>query len=197
MFLNSIKKKIWQYSLAGILIIGSFLLFAKGWQNTSPAGKPGMAGAAKYLFANIAPEDKVYVNSSFIFFTYKYYAYRNLYPNGYPSNFNPSEMIQEHNVFADTRIYPEYMTPLLYTPGLTNLSDIPHFSGTALLTETDTLNDFNNNLRRGETIWLVWTTGFGSGKPEMPKNWTQIDEKEFQDVFDYRGKITVTKYKIQ
>ncbi|MFH1049008.1 MAG: hypothetical protein V1732_05095, partial [Patescibacteria group bacterium] len=97
----------------------------------------------------------------------------------------------------DYRVYPEYLTPLLYTPGLTALSQIPHFSGTALLTDCDLLTDFNKNLRRSETIWLIWTTGFGSGKPEIPLNWTQTDEAGFQDVFDYRGWIVVTKYKVR
>ncbi|MBU3924310.1 glycosyltransferase family 39 protein [Patescibacteria group bacterium] len=196
-FLESIKKRILQNILLGVLAIGSILLFAKGWQNASPAGKPGMAGASEYLFQNVKPEDKVYINSSFIFFTYKHYAYRNYFGGAYPSNFNPSEMIQENNVFDDYRVYPEYLTPLLYTPGLTALSQIPHFSGTALLTDCDLLTDFNKNLRRSETIWLIWTTGFGSGKPEIPLNWMQTDEAGFQDVFDYRGWIVVTKYKVQ
>lgn len=197
LFIESITKKSLQNILLGILTLGSILLFAKSWQNINPAGKPGMAGASEYLFENIKPEDKVYVNSSFIFFTYKYYAYRNFFNGGYPTNFNPSEMIQENNIFSGYRVYPEYLTPLLYTPGLTAMSQIPHFSGTALLTDYDLLTDFNKNTTLGENIWLVWTTGFGSGKPEVPKNWKQIDEAGFQDVFDYRGWIIVTKYRIQ
>lgn len=196
-FVKSVTKKSLQNILLGILILSSILFFIRNWQKISPNGKQGMSGASEYLFKNANPGDKVYVNSSFIFFTYKYYAYQNYFNDGYPSNFNPSDMIEENNVFADQRIYPEYLTPLLYTPGLTKLSDIPHFSGTALLTDYDLLTDFNKNIRRGETIWLLWTTGFGSGKPDVPKNWTQVDEAGFQDVFDYRGWIVITKYQVQ
>lgn len=196
-FIESIKKKAFQYALFIALAIASILLFAEGWQNVSPNGKPGMAGASKYLFENVKPEEKVYVNSSFIFFTYKYYAYQNYFNGGFPLSFNPSKMNPADNVFAGRQLYPEYLTPLLYTPGLSALSDIPHFSGTALLTDFDLLTDFNKNLKQGETVWLVWTTGFGSGKPDIPKNWTQTEEKGFLDVFDYRGWIVVTKYRVQ
>ncbi len=197
-FIESIKKNILRNAFLIFFIAASILLFNKNWQNINSDGKFGMAGASEFLFKNAAPEDKVYINSTFIFFTYKYYAYRNFFGGGYPSNFNPSEMIQENNIFAGNRLYPEYISPLLYTPGLTKLSDIPHFSGTALLTDYDLLTDFNKNVKRGEIVWLIWTTGFGGSKPtDIPQNWTQIDETGFQDVFDYRGWIVVTKYKEQ
>ncbi|MDP3057224.1 MAG: glycosyltransferase family 39 protein [bacterium] len=196
-FIESITKRLLKKIIFSILVISSILLFLRGWQNTSPTGKPGMAGASEYLFKNANPEDKVYINSSFIFFTYKYYAYRKYFGNGYPSNFNPSMIIEERNAFPDQRLYPEYLTPLLYAPGLTALRQIPHFSGTALLTDYDLLTDFNKNIRRGEIIWLVWTTGFGSDKPNVPQNWIQVDEAGFQDVFGYRGWIVVTKYRVQ
>lgn len=199
-FVSSIKKNIAQKIIIILLLIGNVLFFARGWQKLEVDNKPGMAGASKYLFDNAKPEDNVFVNSSFIYFTYKYYAFKNFFPTGYPSNFNPSVLSQEKNMFAEysgNKLYPEYLTPLLYTPGLENLNQIPHFSGTALLTDFDLLKDFNINRKRGEIVWLVWTTGFGSGKPEIPVNWKQIDEKGFQDVFDYRGWIVVTKYQIQ
>jgi uncharacterized membrane protein len=199
-FVESIKKKTLQNIIMGILVIGSVLLFARGWQKIAPDGKPGMAGASRHLFDRAAPEDQVYINSSFIFFTYKYYAFKNFFATGYPSNFNPSTLIEEKNIFADfpdQRIYPEYLTPLFYTPGQESSSQIPHFSGAALLTNNDLLPDLNKGRRRGETVWLVWTTGFGGSKPEVPQNWKQLSEEGFQDVFDYRGWITVTKYQVQ
>lgn len=194
-FIDSIKKKTLQYAIIAILATGSVLLFARGWQKIDLADKPGMAGASSYLFANAMPQDKVYIGSSFVFFTYKYYAFRNYFNSGYPSNLNPTDLIAERNALIDfpgQRIYPEYLTPLLYTT-----NKMPHFSGTALLTENDIINDFNKEVKRGEIVWLVWTTGFGSGKPgEIPKNWKQLDEKGFQDVFDYRGWVIVTKYQV-
>lgn len=196
-FVESITNKLLKKILLGIFIISSILLFARGWQKLEVNGKTGMAGTTEYLFKHIAQEDKVYVNSSYIYFTYKYYAYRNFFGNnGYPSNFNPSEIVEKSNVFGEHRLYPEYMTPLLYTPG-TYYSEMPHFSGTALLMEDDTINDLNKNRRRGESVWIVWTTGFESEKPEVPKNWVQMDEKWTQDIFDYRGWIVATKYRVQ
>lgn len=194
---QNIRNKRAQAAIFAFFILISFGLFIQNWRIISPAGKTGMAGASKYIFASAAPDEKVYVASTFIFFTYKYYAYQNYYQGDYPSDFNPSAMITENNVFAGQRLYPEYLTPLLYTPGLTALSQIPHFSGAALLTDYDLLTDFNKNIKRGESVWILWTTGFGGSKPEIPQNWTQMDEAGFQDVFDYRGWIVATKYRAQ
>lgn len=192
-FIESLKNKFVQKAFFALLVLSSILLFARSWQNMSPSGKPGMAEASKYIFDNAAPNEKVYVTSSFIFFTYKYYAYQYYYQGGYPSDFNPSEMKLENNLFAGERFYPNYLTPLLYSTG-----EIPHFSGTALLTDADLLNDFKKDMRRGENIWILWTTGFGGSKPDkLPPNWKQIDEVRYQDVFDYKGWIYATKYRVQ
>lgn len=70
---------------------------------------------------------------------------------------------------------------------------IPHFSGTAILTNDDlTLN--YRNVPKGSTVWLLWTTGFGSSKPETAKNWRQISEKEFPDAPGFKGSIFAAKY---
>ena len=87
--------------------------------------------------------------------------------------------------------------PLLYTGGSTKVSDLPHFAGTALLTDEDLLPNFSIHVRPGNTVWLLWTNGFGSNKPPVPKNWTQIDEKGFAEVRPYVGTwIVVTEYKV-
>lgn len=194
---QNIRNKRMQTAIFALFILIGFGLFVENWRVISPAGKPGMAGASKYIFTNAAPNEKVYVASTFIFFTYKYYAYQNYYQGVYPSDFNPSAMKTETNVFAGERLYPEYLTPLLYTPGLAALSQIPHFSGVALLTDYDLLTDFNKNIKRGESILVLWTTGFGGSKPETPQNWKQVDEAGFQDVFGYKGWIVATKYQAQ
>lgn len=43
------------------------------WQDLNISQKPGMAAAAKFLNANVEPNQKIYVSSSFMFFNFKYY----------------------------------------------------------------------------------------------------------------------------
>ncbi len=193
-FINSIKNKVFRNILIIMFIIGSVAFFIRNWQNIGPEGKPGISGTTKYLFENIQPKDKVYVNSSFIYFTYKYYAYQ-YYLKGI--GFNPSALVARDA--NDTRfpLYHPATAPQLYTPGTVDSTQIPHFSGSALLTNEDLLTDFNQNIERGGIIWLIWTTGFGSGKPEIPGNWIQLEEKSFQDVLGYRGWISAAKYQIK
>lgn len=195
MLFRSVKNHLRQNILIAFFVLLSFGLFIENWKVISPEGKTGMKGASAYIFQNARPNEKVFVGSTFIFFTYKYYAYQNLFSaKGYPSGFNPGALKSEDNIRDGYRVYPEYLTPLLYTPGITEVSQLPHFSGTALLTANDLLNDFNGKVKSGDTSWLLWTTGFGGSKPEVPKNWRQIDEAGFEDVFGYRGWIVVTKY---
>lgn len=89
------------------------------------------------------------------------------------------------------------VAPLLYTGGITDISQLPHYAGTAILTNEDLLPDFKAATKNGDTVWLLWTTGFGGTKPQVPNNWTQIDEKAYADVKPYPGTwIVVTQYKV-
>lgn len=197
-FFENIKSKMIKNILISAFIAASLFLFYQNWKVISPQNKQGMASASGYIFKNARPDEKVFVGSTFIFFTYKYYAYQNyFYDAGYSEDFNPSALKPEDNIWEGYRIYPEYLTPLLYTPGITRVEQLPHFSGTALLTTSDLLNDFSSKAESGNIIWVLWTTGFGSGKLKTPKDWRQEEEEEFQDVFGYRGKIGVTKYRVQ
>ncbi|MCX6796924.1 MAG: hypothetical protein NTX98_00395, partial [Candidatus Doudnabacteria bacterium] len=72
-----------------------------------------------------------------------------------------------------------------------------HFAGTAILTNQDLLPEFSQDVKNGDTVWLVWTNGFGSNKPGTPKNWTQIDEKAYAEVRPYVGTyVYVTEYRV-
>lgn len=86
--------------------------------------------------------------------------------------------------------------PLLFTDGhLTH--ELPHFAGTAILTDEDLVLNFTEAVKPGDTVWLLWTNGFGGTKPNTPLNWVQIDEKGFADVRPYDGTwIIVTEYKV-
>lgn len=149
-------------SLATILVIVSLVMFFKNWRDLDISKKPGMAAAARMLNEQSAKKDKIYVGSSFVYFTFKYYNQ------------------------TGTK-------PLLYSSG--PLRTIPHFSGTALLNDDDLILDFTKE-KKNETVWLIWTTGFGSTKPNVPGNWRIASENSFEDAPAFKGQIIVTRYHI-
>lgn len=153
-----------------ILVAANLVAFANEWQNLDVKSHPGMAGAAELLENNVEPQHKLYVGSSFEFFNLKYYLSRREGPR---------------------------QRPLLYSGGITDIKDMPHYAGTAILTNQDLLPNFETATKNGDTVWLLWTTGFGGSKPEVPKNWTQIDEKGFAEIRPYLGTwVIVTEYKV-
>src|SRR3989344_9425066 len=128
-----------------------------------------MNQASKYLRANIEPAHKLYVGSSFEFFNLKYYANQLLIPQ----------------------------TPLLFSGGNTDIKNLPHFAGTAILTNEDLLPDFNRDVKNSDTVWLDWTNGFGGTKPSVSGKWTQIGERQYPEVRPYVGtNIYVDEYKV-
>jgi uncharacterized membrane protein len=153
-----IKNKFIKAIIAAAIILGCLYGFIYNWNSLDIKNKPGMAGAAVYLNQEAAPEDKIFVGSSFVYFTFRYY--------------------------NRTLIHPK-----LYAPG-----ELSHFSGTALLYEKDIIKNFQE-VEKEKIIWLINTTGFGNFQPEVPPDWTKLEEKSFQDAYDYRGWIIVSKYK--
>ncbi|MBX4186833.1 MAG: glycosyltransferase family 39 protein [Candidatus Doudnabacteria bacterium] len=158
-------------ALVVIFAAMSLILFFKNWQdlnvknlffNRAVNNKPGMAGASAFINNNARSTDKIYVGSSFVYFTFKYYNHTNI-------------------------------PPLLYAPG--SLESIPHFSGTAILTNDDLILDFHE-AKKNDTVWLLWTTGFGGSKPNVPGNWNVVAEKDFPDTPGFKGNIVVTEYHI-
>ncbi|OGE76919.1 MAG: hypothetical protein A3C85_01265 [Candidatus Doudnabacteria bacterium RIFCSPHIGHO2_02_FULL_48_21] len=75
------------------------------------------------------------------------------------------------------------------------LRDIPHFSGTAILTDDDLILDLDK-FKKGQTVWLLWTTGFGGSKPGLPKNWREQSERSYADAPGFKGHIYVTRYTV-
>ncbi|MDQ3018297.1 MAG: glycosyltransferase family 39 protein [bacterium] len=89
------------------------------------------------------------------------------------------------------------VTPLLFSGGQTDISSMPHYAGTAILTNEDLVPDFAKATVKGDTVWVLWTNGFGGTKPSVPANWTEIDEKGFAEVRPYVGTwVIVTEYKV-
>jgi len=168
-WLSQIKYKSLSAILTFCFLLLNFWAFGNYWQNLNIKQKPGLNHAAKYLQANLEPNHKLYVGSSFMFFNLKYYA----------SQLN---IIQR---------------PLLFSGGNVEAKNLPHFAGTAILTNDDLLPDFSQGVKSGDTVWLVWTNGFGASKPPIPSNWTQIAEKEYPEVRPYAGaNVYVSEYKV-
>ncbi len=161
--------------LAGVFVLMSLYVFWKNWAimdvkdfGSSTVKKPGMAAAGAYLDERALEGQKIYVGSSFVFFTYQYYNHT-------------------------------HITPKLISGS--ELKDIPHFAGTAILSEDDLVLErdmFNAaNYKKNEIVWLVWTTGFGGSKPNVPGNWVSIDQKTWGDTPGFKGDISVTEYRVQ
>lgn len=110
----------------------------------------------------------------------------------------------EHKIFSASSFeffnYKYYnktgIRPLLYTNGQ-HVENLPHFAGTAILTNEDLVLNFAEAVQQGNTVWMIWTNGFGGSKPTVPTNWTQIDEHGFAEVRPYVGTwVVVTEYKV-
>ena len=129
-----------------------------------------MNGAAAYLGANVEPGDHVFIGTSFEFFNYKYY----------------------QQVY-----YKTPMPPLLFTGGRSDISQISSVEGVALLSDSDLAPTFAQFVHPGDTEWLLWTQAFSANKPQVPLNWTQVDEQQYPDVRPYVGTtIYVDEYKV-
>jgi predicted membrane-bound mannosyltransferase len=178
-WLSEIKIK---WLAAGLFVsyaLYNLYAFNYHWQGLDIKNKPGMKEAAKYLSANVEAGHHVFVGTSYEFFNYKYYA-------------STSAKIP--------------VRPLLYTGGRSDISQISHVEGVAILTNQDLAPDFNALANKGDTVWLLWTYAFGSKRPEVPGNWVVIEQaeqnqkeqaKEFPDVRPWIGSsIYITQYKV-
>lgn len=155
--------KRFRKTLIVFLAIATVFAFFKNWSDLNIQNKPGMAEAARYINSKANENDKIYIGSSFVYFTFKYYNKTGI-------------------------------APLLYSPG--SLESIPHFSGTALLTNDDLIGDFNL-APLGSTVFLLWTTGFGGSKPDVPDHWKPLEEKIYEDAPGFKGQIIVNLFEAQ
>jgi hypothetical protein len=93
---------------------------------------------------------------------------------------------------------------LLYTGG-NPISDMPAFSGTALLVPNEISPRFDDlsAYKPGQTVWLVWTNaygGYGDTDPNIPLSWKlgSSGEHFWSDVRPYSGtNIYVAEYIVQ
>ncbi len=169
-WLSEIKAAFLAYSLFGIYCVLNLICFYNYWSGLDISTRPGMNAAAKFLGENVASGQHVFVGTSFEFFNYKYY-----------------ELVY----------YPTPNPPLLFTGGRSNVSQISSVEGSALLSNSDLAPTFAQYAHPGDTEWLVWTYAFGSNKPQMPLNWTEVDEQQYAEVRPYLGTIIyVDEYRV-
>lgn len=203
--LDMIPHKRIVYAGALAYAILCLAVFGNYWRKLDIATKPGMRAAVTHLAAKASPEDKLYVGSSFEFFNLKYYLSQIAPPapptvpatmsSGQYSLEDLSDDAQSAYPASTARGWPK---PLLFSGGNTTTHNMPHFAGTAILTDADLLPDFSTGAARGETVWLLWTNGFGGSKPSTPENWKQVDEAGFAEVRPYVGTwIILTQYLVQ
>ena len=82
--------------------------------------------------------------------------------------------------------------PYLYAPG-----ELSHFSGTALLDQSDIVKDFKGFAQPNQRVWLISTSGFGSFRPKPPISWARLSEEVFADSNWVKGNIFVEEYVIK
>ncbi|MEA3295862.1 MAG: glycosyltransferase family 39 protein [Patescibacteria group bacterium] len=100
-----IEKKAIRNALIIILILGSASAVVYNLDNLKIKEKPGMAGMAGYLNQEAKPGDKIYVSSSFVYFTFKYYNNTGIYPllycPGELSHFSGTALLSPEDIIKD------------------------------------------------------------------------------------------------
>ncbi len=117
------------------------------------------------------------------------------------ANFQPGDRLDVGSSFEffNFQYYNQTGTPpLLYTPGTTHVSQLPNYSGTALLSDGQLLPSLTANVAKGDHVWMLWTNGFGGSQPTVPANWVQFVNQSYPDVRPYVGTtIYVDEYLVQ
>jgi uncharacterized membrane protein len=175
-WLSEIRLKWLATSLFVVYCAFNLYGFFHYWQGLDISTKPGMRGAAEYLWRNVenSTSNHVFVASNFEFFNYKYYDFT-YYP------------------------LPAKITPLLFTDKQSEVSQISHIGGVALLSNSDLLPNFAAAVHPGDTVWLLWTDAFGGTAkgPQVPLNWTSVDKTQYPDVRPWVGtNIYVDEFKV-
>ena len=129
----TIKNARTRNSLIFFTILFSFISFPIYWNNLSVKQKPGMAVIAEYLNQQVQPNHKIYVGSSFIYFTFKANNKTNINPLLYAPNalahfsgtalLNPEDIIKDFN----SGVQKQDIVWMLNTTGFGNYRpDIPN-----------------------------------------------------------------------
>lgn len=89
-------------------------------------------------------------------------------------------------------------SPLLYTENITSINSLPHFAGTAILTDKELLSSWKNIEKPGQIVWVISTNAFGSSKTSVPENWFEQETKNYLEVRPYDGAVIyLSKYQVR
>lgn len=101
----AVKNKMARNTIISIAILGSIITFPIHWNNLDIGQKPGMAETAAYLNQEVKPEQKIYVGSSFVYFSFKYYnktgVYPLLYVSGPLAHFSGTALLEQKDTISD------------------------------------------------------------------------------------------------
>ena len=91
--------------LVFLALLASLISFPLYWRKLEVDKKPGMKGAAGYLNHVVEPGEKIYVGSSFVFFTFKYYnktpVSPKLFAPGELSHFSGTALLTKKDIIKD------------------------------------------------------------------------------------------------
>ena len=100
-----IKNKWIKNSFIAFLLLGSLITFPLQWQSLKVETRSGMAGAANYLNQNFKPDEKIFVGSSLIYFTFKYYNQTSapplLYAPGHMPHYSGTALLSPEDIIID------------------------------------------------------------------------------------------------
>ncbi|MDO8601452.1 MAG: glycosyltransferase family 39 protein, partial [bacterium] len=100
-----INKKFVKLILISAALIGVSITFPYQWDRLNVEKKPGMAAAAKYINENVKPEEKIFVSSSLIYFTFKYYneseIQAKLYAPGRLPHFSGTALLSKEDIIVN------------------------------------------------------------------------------------------------
>lgn len=100
-----IKNVVIKNSLIVLTILISVCFFVSNYKNLEIEKKPGMAEAATYINQEAEPNDKIYIGSSFVYFTFKYYNETRIYPKLYSTeellHFSGTALLSEKDIIKN------------------------------------------------------------------------------------------------
>jgi len=101
----AVQNKWLKNSLIAITILGSLVSFPLYWASLEVEKKPGMAEAATYLNREAKHSDKIYIGSSFVYFTFKYYNQTGIHPKLYQPfpllHFSGTALLSPEDIIKD------------------------------------------------------------------------------------------------
>lgn len=100
-----VEKKYLKYVLIFGSILGTLISFPLYWKDLEVEKKPGMAGLVKFLNQNVKPNEKIFVGSSFVYFTFKYYNKTGIQPKlfapGPLLHFSGTALLSDEDIIKD------------------------------------------------------------------------------------------------